>query len=671
MMGGLRAFAQSIAGKAVLVLLAVLLLGSGIVGSISLFTSSRVSTGINAGGERINELEIATEARNAFFQIAQPFETQLGLPLTTAQQFDDFGLIASVKGTTEDRLVNQVAFQAQANQLGLTASDEELSAYVQSVFTDPVTGQFSERRMSNSLAYQGLTERAFLRETAAELASTRLFTVADDLVFDNETNTAIAPVPSAVALAEFNARWARYDIDYFAISPDAVEIPEPTNGQLQAILDETPVAYQRPEFRSFTGIFLTPADLIDSIEVTDEDIQVTYDEYVARAEVGTQWAYKQLSLDDGDLAQSIVDAVRGGQSFEEAAAAAGVATPNDVGLRPISYGREAINAAFTAATEVGMLDVVEDGGRFSLIEVYDIQAPEIPSFEDYRPTARLAIAGPQASAILSARFDELDGLVGTMSLEDAAAQVDLPVISGEMAQSGPDARVEGVPFNAKIIGEVFSAPVGQTGFRNSFGDDGLFILRVDGVEETRPLTFEEAEPRLRIAYTEATRRKLLTTLGEEAMITAANAEGFAAYAAEAGLTIETREGLTLADLLRFSVPTNAIDGAAAGDVVSGVTNTGFNIVLVQDARAADAEADADALAGIEAQFAFQYDDELQRAFREAVRDTVSININDLILDRAVTSGLNAYLDLRSGGDGQVRLEGRTYADQGGQNSAGM
>ena len=104
MMGGLRAFAQSIAGKAVLVLLAVLLLGSGIVGSISLFTSSRVSTGINAGGERINELEIATEARNAFFQIAQPFETQLGLPLTTAEQFESFGLIASVKGTTEDRL---------------------------------------------------------------------------------------------------------------------------------------------------------------------------------------------------------------------------------------------------------------------------------------------------------------------------------------------------------------------------------------------------------------------------------------------------------------------------------------------------------------------------------------------------------------------------------------
>ena len=205
-----------------------------------------------------------------------------------------------------------------------------------------------------------------------------------------------------------------------------------------------------------------------------------------------------------------------------------------------------------------------------------------------------------------------------MSLEDAAARVDLPVISGEMAQSGPDARVEGVPFNAKIIGEVFSAPVGQTGFRNSFGDDGLFILRVDGVEETRPLTFDEAEPRLRIAH-EATRRELLTALGEEAMATAADAEGFAAYAAEAGLTIETREGLTLADLLRFSVPTDAIDGAAAGDVVSGVTNTGFNIVLVRDARAADAEADADALAGIEAQFAYQYDDELRRPARRCAR----------------------------------------------------
>ena len=360
MMGGLRAFAQSIAGKAVLVLLAVLLLGSGIVGSISLFTSSRVSTGINAGGERINELEIATKRAMPTSRSPAVRDPAWSAP-DHRRAVRGFGLIASVKGTTEDRLVNQVAFQAQAAQLGLTASDDELSAYVQSVFTDPVTGQFSERRMSNSLAYRGLTERAFLRETAAELASTRLFRVADDLVFDNETNSTIVPVPSAVAQAEFNARWSRYDIDYVAISPDTVEVPEPTTEQLQAILDETPVAYQRPEFRSFTGIFLTPADLLDSIEVTEEDLQATYDEYVARAEVGTQWAYKQLSLDDRDLAQGIVDAVRGGQSFEDAAAAAGVATPNDVVCADLLWP-EAINAAFTATTEVGMLDVVEDGG---------------------------------------------------------------------------------------------------------------------------------------------------------------------------------------------------------------------------------------------------------------------------------------------------------------------
>ena len=51
MMGGLRAFAQSLAGKAVLVFLAFMLLGSGIVGSIGLF-SSRVSSGIQADGRR-------------------------------------------------------------------------------------------------------------------------------------------------------------------------------------------------------------------------------------------------------------------------------------------------------------------------------------------------------------------------------------------------------------------------------------------------------------------------------------------------------------------------------------------------------------------------------------------------------------------------------------------
>ena len=66
MMGGLRAFAQSLAGKAVLVFLAFMLLGSGIVGSIGLF-SSRVSSGIQADGQNINELEIAQEARGSFY----------------------------------------------------------------------------------------------------------------------------------------------------------------------------------------------------------------------------------------------------------------------------------------------------------------------------------------------------------------------------------------------------------------------------------------------------------------------------------------------------------------------------------------------------------------------------------------------------------------------------
>ena len=113
-----------------------------------------------------------------------------------------------------------------------------------------------------------------------------------------------------------------------------------------------------------------------------------------------------------------------------------------------------------------------------------------------------------------------------------------------------------------------------------------------------------------------------------------------------------------------------VKDASTGDVVSGVTNTGFNIVLVRDARAADPELDAEALEGIEFQLARQYDDELQRAYRAAVRETVNVNINEKVFERAITSGLNAYLDLRSGGTGEVRLEGNG-AGAGGTAGAGI
>lgn len=667
MMGGLRAFAQSFAGKAVLVFLAFMLLGSGIVGSIGLF-SSRVSSGIQADGQNINELEIAQEARGSFYSLGQTFE-QFGQALDSKEAFERLGFMDQVREATEARLVNEIAFKAQAAKLGITASQTDLSQNIQETFRDPVTGLFSERAMARTLAANGLTERAYLRDIGEELASAKLFNAADDLVFDDATGEAIAAVPQAGLMAQFNDFWGRYDVSYLAISSRDIELPIPTDEELQAIIDADPESYQRPEYRDFVGIFLTPEDMIPTIEVSDEDIQSVYDNYVARLELATEWHLRQLFVDDEATANAIVDAVRGGQSFEEAATANEQSAPLDLGPRAYTYGRDAVNAAFTAATETGMLDPISDNNRFTLIEVYEIDQPEVPTLEDYRDEAIREIAAPQAGSLLSARFNELDGLIGTASLEDAAAQVDLPLVTGTIAETGPDARVEGVPFNTKIMTEIFSAPIGQTGFRNTFGDDGLFIVRVDGVEETRPMTFDEAKASSTIAFNTETRANLLNGLGEAALASIDDQTSFIQYALDNGLEVKKEHAQTASELLRRSLPVDALKGAAKGDIVSGVTNTGFNIILVRDARAADPELDKEALEGIEFQLARQYDDELQRAYRTAVRETVNVKINNLVFERAITSGLNAYLDLRSGGTGQVRLEGA--ANSGGHSGTGM
>ena len=665
MMGGLRAFAQSLAGKAVLVFLAFMLLGSGIVGSIGLF-SSRVSSGIQADGQNINELEIAQEARGSFYSLGQTFE-QFGQALDSQEAFERYGFMDQVREATQARLVNEIAFKAQAAKLGITASQTDLSANIQETFRDPVTGLFSERSMARTLAANGLTERAYLRDISDELASSKLFNAADDLIFDDATGEPIAAVPQSGLMAQFDGAWGRYDVSYLAISSRDIELPTPTDEELQAIMDADPDNYQRPEYRDFVGIFLTPEDMIASIEVAEEDIQETYDSHVARLELSTQWYLRQLFIDDESKANAIVEAVRGGQSFEEAAAANGESAPLDLGPRGYTYGRDAVNAAFTEATEAGMLDPIADNNRFTLIEVYQVETPEIPTLEDYRDEAIADIATPQAGTVLSARFSELDGLIGSLTLEEAAAQVDLPLVSGKIAESGPDARFDGVPRNTKVMSEIFSAPIGQTGFRNTFGDTGLFIVRVDAVEETRPMTFDEAKSSLTIAFNTQTRADLLNGLGEAALAEIDSQTSFIQYALDNGLEVKKEDGQTASELLRFSLPVDALEGAAKGDIVSGVTNTGFNIILVRDARAADPELDKEALEGIEFQLARQYDDELQRAYRAAVRDTVNVNINNLVFERAITSGLNAYLDLRSGGSGQVRLEG---ANAGGAGHSG-
>ena len=66
--------------------------------------------------------------------------------------------------------------------------------------------------MSRTLAANGLTERAYLRDLSGELASNRLFNAADDIVFDGESDSAIAEVPETLAQAQFSAAWSRYDV---------------------------------------------------------------------------------------------------------------------------------------------------------------------------------------------------------------------------------------------------------------------------------------------------------------------------------------------------------------------------------------------------------------------------------------------------------------------------
>ena len=126
-----------------------------------------------------------------------------------------------------------------------------------------------------------------------------------------------------------------------------------------------------------------------------------------------------------------------------------------------------------------------------------------------------------------------------MTLEEAAAMAELPVVSGKVAQSGRDARVEGLPSNSKITTEIFTAPVGAVGFRNSYGEEGLFIVRVDSVEEARPMTFEEAKPDLVRAFDDTVRMDMLTGLGQVALSQISDVESLREYADAAGLEVES------------------------------------------------------------------------------------------------------------------------------------
>lgn len=468
----------------VLLLLGILIASFAFFGIGDVVQVGQGDTIAKVGDRRITVVELARTFEN--FVERQRAENP---ELTQAA-----AIRANVDTALLQRLVQQAVLIESAKQMGITASPAQTQAMVASVPSFQLAGKFDVATYKSALARLGISEDQLFEDMARQQITDQI----------NTALTSAAHVPQALANAQIAALLETRTADALLVPLEGFEgqVSAPTQEQLQAYFETVRNAYNAPEYRNFSVMYLTPDAVAKDITVSEEDLLQAYefrkDEFGNQAELDLQL----VVFDTQNEADAFkADAVNGARYLELAQATG--ASRDDISLGTLSrpdienfYGEE-IAQALSQLNAGDVSDPLEGPFGFQVFRIAGKTAETIEAYEDVKDELRKDVALQLALDRLAEIGNEIeDEFAAGATLEEAAKTFGLDVTGYEMvSDSGVTAAGTLAPLQANlqsILPDVFDTQVDNELEVLRLGEDGgYYITRVDSVTPTRPQTLDE------------------------------------------------------------------------------------------------------------------------------------------------------------------------------------
>ncbi|MDG2267992.1 MAG: SurA N-terminal domain-containing protein, partial [Alphaproteobacteria bacterium] len=255
--------------------------------------SSRNNPGVAAVGKldvTANEFiqtyqRILTELnKNADGQITEEVAQSLGLPRQTLSQ-----------------LINEKIIDIEVEKANITVPDEHLKKliYSSSLFKDQF-GAFSKQQFQYVLRQLGMDEKIYFEEIKKSILRDQIrspFAYAND----------ISPV---IKETYYNIRNESRSIKVINIAASNYKINDiPKDTEIQNKLNKDQEMYMNQELRSFSFISLKPADLIDTINISEEDLKAEYNNYPEKYNISEKRNVLLANFQNKEEAIKIIEAI--------------------------------------------------------------------------------------------------------------------------------------------------------------------------------------------------------------------------------------------------------------------------------------------------------------------------------------------------------------------------
>ena len=542
-------------------------------------------------------------------------------------------------------MISRYAALTEADRLGLSVSDAEVRQRIVNLPGFQENGQFvGEQRYRQALQFQRppMSPEQFEEDVRGDIMFERLQTAI----------TGWITVSDAEIADEHRRRNEKVKVEVVTFhSDDYRDEIEVSDEEIQALYDESPLAYQEPEKRKLRFLLVDESTIFENINPTEDELQQYYDANIEQYTTAAQVRASQILLRTENQEESAVEAraaelvtlAREGADFAELARENSeheetAPSGGDLGL----FGRgrmvaEVEAAAFSLA--VGNIsDPVKSVLGYHILYVTEKQEETTQPIDEVQEAIENTLKNERATTRATALGQAIADEVSTAEeLERAAAARGLEVQESEFVAAGEP--ILGLGFAPQVSSQAFQMEQGEVAGPIPTPTGPAFVTVIDEQDSLIP-PLEDVQVQVR---RDVIRRKSLELAREKASDAAnslKNAEDFLATAEASELTVSTSEliarGAAFPEVGVSPELERVAFSLSIGDV-SDVVDTGNTVAIVrvverQEAKLEELEQSTDTL---RTELLQSRQNQFYNSYMSRVQGELSIDIDYAALDAAV------------------------------------
>ena len=540
------------------------------------------------------------------------------------QQYSQLGanagrLMPLVAGQAYQQLVNSKLLLAEADRLGLKATEEDVGQFLHQ-------GQLGEQLFPNGQfvgrdAYEEFAQRLGYSVPQLEQA------IREQILVDKlrALVTAGASVTNTEVRQQFEKDNTKVKFAYAVLKKDDIlKTLKPTDAELKAYYERYKNRYINsiPEKRQLKYVVIDTTKLQSQIQVTQDQLQDYYnqrrDQYRVPGQVNVRQILvkKPLAGADGKVDQKAVDQahtkaddllkqLKAGADFADLAKkdSEDTGTAKQGGslgwISPDAFPVAAVSKAAQSLNKGGTSDVIDAGYAFVILHLDDKQEAHVKTLDEVKAQIEPLIKLQRASQEAQNLSDQVLADAKATSLEKAAARANLQIITTDFVTS-KDA-LPGIGTDQQFMTAAFSqsanAPVDEVPLH-----EGHAIYQVTAVKPPATPTFEESRSRVEQEFKNEKATQMLSQKTVELADRAKTANDLKKAAKEAGAEVKTSDlvlpngqvpGIGSMSSQQASVAFTLKPGEISGPIDNGNTGAVLSVLEHQPPTEQDWTAKAD------------------------------------------------------------------------------